>query len=132
MLKIRLSRHGAKKRPFFHIVIAEHTRCRDGQFVEKVGTYNPMLQKTDTQRINLNTDRIKYWLGVGAQPTDRVAKFLGDANLIAKRQYRETPTKSLPKAKAQERLKAAADAAAAPAEAAPAPAAPAPAEAPAA
>ncbi len=113
MLKIRLSRHGAKKRPFFHIVVAEHTRCRDGQFVEKLGTYNPMLQKTDANRVSLNTDRIKYWIGVGAQPTDRVARFLGEAKIIAMPKYAQTPKKSAPKAKAQERIKAEAEAKAA-------------------
>jgi small subunit ribosomal protein S16 len=117
MLKIRLSRHGAKKRPFFHIVVAEHTRCRDGQFVEKLGTYNPMLQKNDPARVTINTDRAKYWMSVGAQPTDRVARFFGEAKLMAMPKYRESPVKSTPKAKAQERLKAAAEAAAAPAEA---------------
>ncbi len=121
MLKIRLSRHGVKKRPFFHIVVAEHTRCRDGQFVEKLGTYNPMLQKTDEKRVVLNAERIKYWMSVGAQPTDRVARFLGEAKIIAMPKYNETPKQSAPKAKAQERMKAAADAATQPAaEAAPA------------
>jgi small subunit ribosomal protein S16 len=116
MLKIRLSRHGSKKRPFYHIVVAEHTNSRDGKFVEKIGTFNPMLQKTDAQRVNLVTERAKYWLSVGAQPSDRVARFFGEAKLIAMPKYNETPKKSAPKAKAQERMKAAAEAAAAPAE----------------
>ena len=105
-LKIRLARGGAKKRPFYQIVIADARSPRDGRFVEKVGTYNPMLPHDNENRIHLNTDRIKYWLGVGAQPTDRVALFLGKANLIAMPAVRETPLKSAPKAKAQERLKA--------------------------
>lgn len=105
-LKIRLARGGAKKRPFFQIVIADARSPRDGRFVEKVGTYNPMLPHDNENRIHLNTDRIKYWLGVGAQPTDRVALFLGKAKLIEMPVVRETPLKSAPKAKAQERLKA--------------------------
>lgn len=113
MLKIRLSRHGTKKRPYFHIVVAEHTSSRDGKFVEKIGSYNPMLQKTDPKRVTLLTDRIQHWLKNGAQPTDRVARFLGEAKIIAMPKYNQTPKKSAPKAKAQERLKAAAEAAAA-------------------
>ncbi|MBX9621636.1 MAG: 30S ribosomal protein S16 [Alphaproteobacteria bacterium] len=105
-LKIRLARGGAKKRPFFQIVIADARSPRDGRFVEKVGTYNPMLSHDNEDRIRLNSDRIKYWLSVGAQPTDRVALFLGKANLIEMPTVRKTPLKSAPKAKAQERLKA--------------------------
>jgi small subunit ribosomal protein S16 len=105
-LKIRLARGGAKKRPFFQIVIADARSPRDGRFVEKVGTYNPMLPQDSQERIRLNTDRIKYWLSVGAQPTDRVALFLGNAKLIEKPAIRQTPQKSAPKAKAQERMKA--------------------------
>lgn len=135
-LRIRLSRHGAKKRPFYHIVVAEQASPRDGSFIEKVGTFNPMLQKNDPKRIVWNMDRAKYWLGVGAQPSDRVARFLGEAKVIAMPKYNESPKKSAPKAKAQERLKAAEEAKAKAAEAsaapAPAPAAEAPAETPAA
>jgi small subunit ribosomal protein S16 len=105
-LKIRLARGGSKKRPFFQIVIADARSPRDGRFVEKVGTYNPMLPQESQERIRLNTDRIKYWLSVGAQPTDRVALFLGKAKLIEMPAIRQTPQKSAPKAKAQERLKA--------------------------
>ncbi|MBX9786793.1 MAG: 30S ribosomal protein S16 [Alphaproteobacteria bacterium] len=105
-LKIRLARGGAKKRPFYQIVIADARSPRDGRFVEKVGTYNPMLSHDNEDRIRLNSDRIKYWLGVGAQPTDRVALFLGKAKLIEMPAVHETPLKSAPKAKAQERLKA--------------------------
>ena len=120
-LKIRLARGGAKKRPFYQIVIADARSPRDGRFVEKVGTYNPMLPHDNENRIHLNTDRIKYWLGVGAQPTDRVALFLGKANLIEMPAVRETPLKSAPKAKAQERLKAEEEARLAKEEAAKAP-----------
>jgi len=125
-LKIRLARGGAKRRPFFQIVIADARSPRDGRFVEKVGTYNPMLSHDNEDRIRLNSDRIKYWLGVGAQPTDRVALFLGKANLIEMPVVHETPLKSTPKAKAQERLKAEEEAKLAREEAAKAPPPPAP------
>ncbi|HUX80671.1 MAG TPA: 30S ribosomal protein S16 [Alphaproteobacteria bacterium] len=105
-LKIRLARGGAKKRPFYQIVVADARSPRDGRFVEKVGTYNPMLPHDNENRIRLKEDRIKHWLSVGAQPTDRVALFLGKAKLIEMPVVRETPLKSAPKAKAQERLKA--------------------------
>jgi small subunit ribosomal protein S16 len=130
-LRIRLSRQGAKKRPFYHIVVAEQTSPRDGSFIEKVGTFNPMLQKTDEKRIVWNMERTKYWLGVGAQPSDRVARFLGEAKVIPMPKWNESPKKSAPKAKAQERLKALEAANEAPA-AAPAPAPEAAAETPAA
>lgn len=118
-LKIRLARGGAKKRPFYSIVVADSRSPRDGRFIEKIGTYNPMLQKDDTNRIRINEDRAKHWLSLGALPTDRVALFFGNAGLVAKRQWRETPQQSAPKAKAQERLKTTqAAAAAATAEAA--------------
>lgn len=110
-LKIRLARGGAKKRPFYSIVVADGRNPRDGRFIEKIGTYNPMLKKDDTNRIVLKTDRAKHWLSVGAQPTDRVVHFLADAGLAKKPERRETPKKSAPKAKAQERAKAAAAAA---------------------
>ena len=119
-LKIRLSRGGAKKRPFYSIVIADSRSPRDGRFIEKIGTYNPMLPKDDTNRIRIDEDRAKHWLSHGAQPTDRVALFFGNAGLVEKRKWTETPSRSAPKAKAQERAKAAAALAAA---AAPAPAA---------
>jgi small subunit ribosomal protein S16 len=112
-VKIRLTRGGAKKRPYYRIVIAEANAPRDGRFIEKVGAYNPMLPKEHADRIVLDTDRVKHWLSVGAQPTDRVARFLSDAGLIAKAAHRETPVKSAPKKKAQERAAAAAKAAAA-------------------
>ena len=110
-LKIRLARGGAKKRPFYSIVIADARSPRDGRFIEKVGTYNPMLERDHADRITLKEERLKHWLGVGAQPTERVARFLGNAGLIAKPEYHETPTKSAPKEKAQERAKAAEEAA---------------------
>jgi small subunit ribosomal protein S16 len=120
-LKIRLARGGAKKRPFYSIVVADSRTPRDGRFIEKIGTYNPMLPKDHETRITINEERAKHWLSVGAQPTDRVALFFGNAGLVEKRQWTETPNQSAPKAKAQERLKAAAKAAeaaaAAPAEA---------------
>ena len=82
-LKIRLARGGAKKRPFYSIVIADARSPRDGRFIEKVGTYNPMLERDHADRVTLKEERIKHWLGVGAQPTERVARFLGDAGLMA-------------------------------------------------
>lgn len=117
-LKIRLSRGGAKKRPFYSIVVADARSPRDGRFVEKIGTYNPMLPREHDQRILLNTERAKHWLSVGAQPTERVVLFLANAGLIAKPEVRSTPKQSAPKAKAQERIKAAEAAAAAAAAAA--------------
>ena len=112
-LKIRLARGGAKKRPYYSIVVADARSPRDGRFIERVGTYNPMLDRSHADRVTLKPERIQHWLGVGALPTDRVARFLGDAGLIDKPAMRETPIKSAPKAKAQERLKAATEAAAA-------------------
>ncbi len=110
-LKIRLARGGAKKRPYYSIVIADARSPRDGRFIERVGTYNPMLDRGHAERVTLKTERIQHWLGVGAQPTERVARFLGEAGLIERPAIRETPVKSAPKAKAQERAKAAAAAA---------------------
>jgi small subunit ribosomal protein S16 len=109
-LKIRLARGGAKKRPFYQIVVADARSPRDGRFVEKVGTYNPMLPQDSQDRVHLKLDRIQYWLSVGAQPTDRVALFLGKAKVIEMPVTRPTPLRSAPKAKAQERLKAVEDA----------------------
>ncbi len=115
--KIRMSRAGAKNRPFFRIVVADSRSPRDGRFLEKLGTYNPLLEKGHPERVVLNVERIKHWLSVGATPSDRVARFLHEANLGPKPAIRETPKKSAPRAKTQERMKAAAAAAA---EAAPA------------
>ena len=110
-LKIRLTRGGAKKRPIYRIVVAEGSSPRDGRFIEKLGTYNPMLPKDHPERLTMNVERIKHWLGVGAQPTDRVARFLGAKELAPKRVAPENPIKGQPKKKAQERAKAAAAAA---------------------
>ena len=112
-LKIRLARGGAKKRPYYSIVVADAHSPRDGRFIERVGTYNPMLDRGHADRVTLKTERVRHWLGVGALPTERVARFLGEAGLIEMPPIHETPIKSAPKAKAQERAKAAADAAAA-------------------
>src|SRR5437763_331539 len=108
-LKIRLARGGAKKRPFYAIVVADARSPRDGRFIEKLGTYNPMLERSHAERVTLKEERIKHWLGVGALPSELVARFLGDAGLIEKPGQRETPKKSAPKAKAQERAKQAAE-----------------------
>ena len=123
-LKIRLARAGAKKRPFYRIVIADSRAPRDGRFIEIVGTYNPILPKGDEKRVTLNLDRIKHWQSVGALPTDRVLRFL-DAAGLAKRTPRNNPEKAKPGKKAEERAaaKTAADAAPAEAPAAEAPAA---------
>src|SRR5512133_2320227 len=102
-LKIRLARGGAKKRPYYSIVVADSRSPRDGRFIEKLGTYNPMLDRSHADRVTLKADRVQHWLGVGALPTDRVARFLGEAGLIEKSAIRETPVKSRPKARAQER-----------------------------
>jgi len=134
MLKIRLSRGGTKKRPFYQIVVADSRNPRDGKFIEKLGYFNPLLPKSKPERLSLESERITHWIKMGAQPTLRVAKFLGAANLAPVPEKRNNPIKALPKKKAQERLKAAqapkeAPAAAPAAEVAPA-AEPAPAEAP--
>ncbi len=109
-LKIRLARAGAKKRPYYHIVVADSRSPRDGRFIEKLGSYNPMLPQEHTDRLRLFDARIQHWIGLGALPTDRVAKFLGKAGLAPMPAMREQPVKSAPKKKAQERAKAAAPA----------------------
>ena len=132
-LRIRLSRAGAKKRPFYRIVVADSRSPRDGRYIEKIGTYNPLLPRDSVDRINIDTDRVKHWLSHGALPTDRVLRFL-DAEGLMKREPRNNPEKAKPgqkrldreeekakaaeeKAKAEEEAKqAAAEAAAAPAE----------------
>ena len=116
-LKIRLTRQGAKKRPFYRIVVADVRSPRDGRYIERVGTYNPMLGKDDENRVTLKEDRIQHWIGNGAKPTDRVARFLAEAGMMDK-PVRSNPEKAKPKAKAQERLREAEEAAAAAAEAA--------------
>lgn len=107
-LKIRLARAGAKKRPYYHIVVADSRSPRDGRFIEKLGSYNPMLPAEHADRVRLQNERIQHWLGVGALATDRVALFLGRAGLAPMPARREQPRKSAPKKKAQERAKAAA------------------------
>lgn len=117
-LKIRLTRGGAKKRPYYRIVVADARSPRDGRFIDKVGTYDPMKPKDDASRITLDNDKITAWLAKGAQPTDRVLRFLDAAGLM-KRNARNNPEKAVPGKKAQERADAkaaAAAAAAAPAE----------------
>ena len=115
-LKIRLARAGARKRPFYRIVVADSRRPRDGRFIEKLGTYNPLLRPDDPDRVTLNEDRVRHWLGNGARPTDRVARFLGAARIIPMPARGNNPIKGRPGKKAQERLKAAEEAAAAAAE----------------
>jgi small subunit ribosomal protein S16 len=105
-LKIRLARGGSKKRPFYRIVVAEASSPRDGRFVERVGSYNPILASDHAERVVLNEARIKHWLSVGAQPTDRVVKFLGNANLLSAPTVKNNPKQAAPKKKAQERIKA--------------------------
>ncbi len=104
-LKIRLARAGSKKRPYYHVVVADARAPRDGRFIEQLGSWNPMLPK-DGERIKLNEERIRHWIGQGAQPTDRVLRFLDEAG-IAKRPERSNPKKAEPGKKAQERLAAA-------------------------
>ena len=100
-LKIRLARGGTKKRPYYRIVVADIRAPRDGRFIEKVGTYNPLLPKDSEDRVILKIDRIKYWLGCGAKPSDRVHRFL-DAADILKREPRENPQKAIPRAEAKQ------------------------------
>ena len=122
---IRLARGGSKKRPYYRLVVADSRNARDGRFIEKVGTYNPLLAKDSPDRVKLDADRFTHWLSVGAQPSDRVARFL-DAAGIRERPARNNPNKALPGEKAKERVEeragkaAAAEEAAAAAAAAPA------------
>ena len=109
-LKIRLARAGAKKRPYYHIVVADSRSPRDGRFIEKLGSYNPMLPADHAERVRLQDERVRHWMGQGAIATDRVAKFLGKAGLASAPMIREQPKKSAPKKKAQERAAAAASA----------------------
>jgi small subunit ribosomal protein S16 len=127
---IRLARGGSKKRPYYRVVVADSRNSRDGRFIEKVGTYNPLLAKDSPERVKLDNDRISHWLSVGAQPTDRVARFL-DAAGLKERTARNNPNKGKPGEKATERAEERATKAAEAAEAAAAAAA-APAEEPAA
>ena len=126
-LKIRLARHGAKKRPYYRVVIADSRSPRDGRFIDRVGSYNPMLPKDSEDRVKLDVEKVKDWLAKGARPTDRVARFLGDAGLWEWKAG-NNPNKGTPGEKAQARVQEKADKAAAAAEAAAAPAEEAPAE----
>ncbi|WP_416064899.1 30S ribosomal protein S16 [Rhizobium sp. ZK1] len=101
-LKIRLARGGSKKRPYYHVVLADARSPRDGRFLENLGSWNPMLAKDDEKRVQLNGERIKHWLDQGALPTDRVLRFLDEAG-ISKRETRNNPVKAKPGKKAQER-----------------------------
>ena len=123
-LKIRLARGGAKKRPYYRIVVADARSPRDGRFIEKIGTFDPLKPKDAADRFTLDVEKAKEWLAKGAQPTDRVARFLDSLDLV-KREARNNPEKAIPGKKAQERSAAAAKIAeaAAAAAAAPAPAA---------
>lgn len=109
-VKIRLARGGAKKRPFYSIVIADERSPRDGRFIEKIGTFDPLRPKDDAMRLKLDADKAQAWIGKGAQPTDRVARLLESIG-VGKRESRSNPKKALPKKKAQERAAAAAAAA---------------------
>jgi small subunit ribosomal protein S16 len=102
-LKIRLSRGGSKKRPYYRIVVAEATAPRDGRFIERIGHWNPILPKDHEERVQVDEERAKYWLSVGAQPTDRVLRFL-DQKGIAKRPERSNPNKAKPGKKALDRV----------------------------
>ena len=116
-MKIRLARGGSKKRPFYRVVAADSRMPRDGRFIEKLGTYNPLLPKDSEERVKLDLDRVKYWMDQGAQPTDRVARFLEAAGVTEKKE-RKNPQKAVPGKKAQERAEEKAAKAAEAAEAA--------------
>jgi len=104
-LKIRLARAGSKKRPYYHVVIADVRSPRDGRFIEQIGSWNPLLPKEGGERVKIDAERVKHWMSHGALPTDRVARFLDEAG-ITKREARSNPTKALPGKKAQERAAA--------------------------
>ena len=120
-MKIRLARGGSKKRPFYRIVAADSRMPRDGRFIEKLGTYNPLLPKDSEERVKMDLDRVKHWMDQGAQPTDRVARFLEAAGVLEGK-TRNNPQKAEPGKKAQERAEEKAAKAAEAAEAAAAPA----------
>ncbi|AXI52063.1 MAG: 30S ribosomal protein S16 [Roseobacter sp.] len=120
-MKIRLARGGSKKRPFYRIVAADSRMPRDGRFIEKLGTYNPLLAKDSEERVKMDVERVQYWISQGAQPTDRVARMLEAAGVKEKTE-RNNPKKGTPGKKAQERVEEKAAKAAAAAEAAAAPA----------
>ena len=117
-MKIRLARGGSKKRPHYAIVASDSRMPRDGRFIEKLGTYNPLLPKDSEDRVRMNVERVQYWLGQGAQPTDRISRFLEAAGVVEKKE-RSNPNKAVPGQKAKERAEekaAKAAAAAAPKE----------------
>ncbi|MEM6761042.1 MAG: 30S ribosomal protein S16 [Pseudomonadota bacterium] len=122
-MKIRLARGGSKKRPFYRIVAADSRMPRDGRYIEKLGTYNPLLPKDSEERVKMNMERVQYWLGQGAQPTDRISRMLEAAGVLDKKE-RANPKKGEPgqkaKDRAEEKAAKAAEAAEAPAEEAPA------------
>jgi small subunit ribosomal protein S16 len=120
-LKIRLARAGTKKRPFYHIVIADSRSPRDGRFIERIGYFNPLLPKEKTERLKLDLEKVKAWLAKGALPTDRVLRFLDQAGVMT-RAKRNNPTRAIPRKerKAQEKAQEEAKAKAAAAAAAPA------------
>ena len=104
-IKIRLARGGSKKRPFYRIVAADSRMPRDGRFIEKLGTYNPLLPKDSEERVKMNVERIQYWMSQGAQPTDRISRFLEAAGVVEKKE-RNNPNKGTPGKAAQERAEA--------------------------
>ena len=110
-LRIRLARAGAKKRPHYRIVVADSRSPRDGRFIERVGAWDPLRPKDSPERVTLKSERIRYWLDRGAQPSDRVARFLGEAEIAPMPPRRDNPVKSRPGKKARERMEAAAAAA---------------------
>jgi small subunit ribosomal protein S16 len=120
-IKIRLARGGSKKRPFYRIVAADSRMPRDGRYIEKLGTYNPLLPKDSEERVKMDMERVQYWLGQGAQPTDRISRMLEAAGVLEKKE-RSNPKKAEPGAKAKERAEEKAAKAAEAAEAAAAPA----------
>ena len=120
-MKIRLARGGSKKRPFYRIVAADSRMPRDGRFIEKLGTYNPLLPKDSEERVKMNMERIQYWLDQGAQPTDRISRMLEAAGVLEKKE-RNNPQKGEPGQKAKDRAEEKAEKAAAAEEAANAPA----------
>ena len=115
-VRIRLSRGGAKKRPFYRIVVADSRRARDGKFIDQIGTYNPMLPKDSADRVKMDLDKAKEWIAKGAKPSDRISIFLSNLGVMEKPVITEKTKKHLPKKKAQERLAAAKEAEAKPAE----------------
>ncbi len=117
-LKIRLARGGAKKRPVYRIVVADSRSPRDGRFIEKLGTYNPLLPSDHESRVTFKEDRVRHWLGLGATPSDRIHRFLAKAGILEAKAIPEQTKQNKPRAKAQERLRKAEEAAKAAAEAA--------------